>query len=214
MSGFDPIKVGNIDALDKLRRPTGNLTGVHLTTTELGSKRLGVLRDLMLKVETIALLVNQRASLQKSKRKPWRTATHSAGLQLHVAKASTTSHFKDVFETAVKAGAGALLLSADPYFTANRKQLVTLAARHRLPTIYPWHQYPTAGGLMSYGPSLTNAYRQIGVYAGMVLKGAKPSDLPLLQSTTLELVINLKAAKKLGLEVPSMLLARADEVIE
>jgi putative tryptophan/tyrosine transport system substrate-binding protein len=215
LSGFDPVKLGVIDSLDKDRHPNGNLTGVHLTTTELGSsKRLGALRDLLPAVEKIALLVNSKGIVADIEVSAMENATRAAGLRLHVAKASAKSQFEAVLESLVEAGAQALLLSADPYFTTHRAQLVGLAARHAIPAVYPWREYPAAGGLMSYGPSLPNAYRQIGVYAGMILDGAKPSDLPLLQSTTLEMVINLKTAKKLALEVPPMLLARADEVIE
>jgi putative ABC transport system substrate-binding protein len=214
VSGFDPVKVGLVEPLDKLGRPTGNLTGMHLTTTELGSKRLEVLRELMPAATTIALMVNPKGIVHEVEANAMQNATHSAGLQLHVAKASAKSHFKEVLATSIEAGAAALLVSADPHFTTHRAEFVALAARHKMPTIYPWREYAEAGGLISYGPSLSNAYRQIGVYAGMILDGAKPSDLRVLKPALLELVINLRTAKKLGLEVPPMLLARADEVIE
>jgi putative tryptophan/tyrosine transport system substrate-binding protein len=214
VSGFDPIKVGLTEKLDELRRPSGNLTGVHVTTTELGSKRLEVLRELMPKVGTIGLLVNPKGVVAEIEAKAMGEATRRAGLQLQLAKASTKDEFNEVFETLANAEANALLISADPYFTTHRKQLVALAARQALPTIYPWREYAAAGGLTSYGPSLSNAYRQVGIYAGMILNGSKPSTLPVLQPTSLELVINLKTARKLGIEVPPLLLTRADEVIE
>jgi putative tryptophan/tyrosine transport system substrate-binding protein len=213
-SGFDPIKVGLVDKLDKRGRASGNLTGVHLATTEFGSKRLEALHELMPKAETIALLVNPKGIVHKIETTAMEAAAHSAKLQLHVARASDKSQFKDVFEAAVKAGAGGLLLSADPYFTANRMDLVALAARHAMPAVYPWREYVEVGGLMSYGPNLPNVYRQVGIYAGMILKGAKPAELPVQRSTTFDLVINLKTAKALDLDVPPLLLARADEVLE
>ncbi len=213
-SGFDPIKVGLVDKLDKLGRPSGNLTGVHLATTEFGLKRLEALRDLLPDAATIALLVNSNGIVHKIEAEAMEGATRSAKLKLHLAKASSESQFEDVFDGATKAGAGGFLLSADPYFTANRKQLVALAARHAMPAVYPWREYVEAGGLMSYGPNLGNVYRQVGIYAGMILKGAKPAELPVRRSTTFDLVINLKAAKALRLEIPPLLLARADEVLE
>ena len=211
IAGFDPVREGLAASIN---RPGGNATGVSVYTAELGPKRLGLLRELLPNVVKIAMLVNPGSISTEIERKDLEEATRGTGLQLLVLEASAEGDLEKAVNDAVNQSAGALIVSADAFFTSRRSQIVALAAQYALPASYPWLQYAEAGGLISYGPNLTWAYEQIGVYASRILKGAKPEDLPVQLPTTFELVINLKTAKSLGLEIPPTLLARADEVIE
>lgn len=219
IAGSDPVAVGLVASFS---RPGGNATGVNVYTTEMVGKRLGLLRELAPKAATIALLVNpgatsaefERKFANELERKDITGAADAAGVKLLVIEAAAANDLPAAFDRATKNDANALIVSADPFFSSARAQIVALAARERLPAIYPWRQYAEAGGLMSYGPSIKDTYRQIGVYAGRLLKGAKPGELPVQRPMRYELLINLKGANALGLDVPPMLLARADEVIE
>jgi len=211
VSGFDPVQFGLVASLS---RPGGNATGLSLYTTELVAKRLEFIRELTPKAAKIAMLVNPTGVVSEIEKKELMDAAQSVGLQTHVFAASSESEFATAFAAAKEQGAEGLLVSADPFFTSKRAQIVQLAASHALPAVYPWREYPMAGGLMSYGPSITDAYQKIGGYAGRILAGAKPGDLPVQVPTKFELVINVKAAQGLGVSVSPWLRARADEVIE
>jgi ABC-type uncharacterized transport system substrate-binding protein len=207
----DPVELGLIASL---ARPGGNLTGVSVLNVELNPKRLELISELVPQARVIALLVNQNNPNTERNIKDVQSAARLKELQLPVLKAGTESEIDAAFATLVQLSAGALVVATDPFLNNRRDQLVTLASRHAVPAIYYWREFPAAGGLISYGTSLTAAYRQIGIYAGKILKGAKPADLPVEQPTTFELVVNLNTAKALGLTVPPSILSRADEVIE
>jgi putative ABC transport system substrate-binding protein len=209
--GADPIDVGLVASLS---RPGGNLTGVTTLGTEVGPKRLELLHELSPTASIVALLVNPTGPAAETQTKGMQAAARALGVQLHVLHANTERDFDMVFATLVQLRAGALAIGSDAFFFSRRDQIIPLAARHLVPTIYPTREFVAAGGLMSYGASITDAYRQAGVYTGQILKDTKPADLPVVQSTKFEFVINRKTAKTLGLDVPPTLIARADEVIE
>jgi putative tryptophan/tyrosine transport system substrate-binding protein len=209
--GDDPVKTGLVDSL---HRPSGNMTGVYQFASGLEAKRLGLLHELVPRVTTIAVLVNPSYPGSEGQVRDLQEAAPRLGVQLVILTANTENDFRTAFASLAQHGAGALLVCATPFFNIRRQQLVLLATRHAVPAIYEWREFAEAGGLMSYGTSLNDAYRQAALYAGRILKGAKPVDLPVMQSTKFEFVINLNAAKALGLDVPPGLSARADEVIE
>jgi putative ABC transport system substrate-binding protein len=209
--GADPVGEGLVASL---ARPGGNLTGVAFVVDELTPKRLELLSELFPRARVIALVVNSNNPATERVIRDVQEAARTKGLQLHVLKAGSESEIDTAFASLVQLHADALVVGADPFLSSRREQLVALASRHAVPSVYAWREFAAAGGLISYGSSLTTAYRLVGIYAGKVLKGAKPADLPVQQPTTFELVINLKTAEKLGLTVPQSLLARADEVIE
>ena len=210
-AGADPVKAGLIDSL---ARPGGNLTGVNMLSVALEAKRMELLHELFPKAALIALLVNPNTPDLEAQTRELDAAARTIGLQTHVVKAGAEGDFDSAFARIVARHADALIVAADPFFTSRRDQIVTLAARSGVPAIYEFREYVAAGGLMSYGTSLVDGYRRAGVYAGRILKGAKPADLPVQQPTKFELVINLKTAKALGLTIPEAFLLRADEVIE
>jgi putative tryptophan/tyrosine transport system substrate-binding protein len=208
----DPVKLGLVASL---ARPDGNLTGINFFTGELGAKQLGLLRELVPSATRIAVLINP-ANVQSAARvvAEVEAAAHTMGLQIQVFNASTGREINTALAAVAHERSDALFIGGDPYFTIRRVQLANLAARYAMPASFVARDFPEAGGLMSYGTNITDAYRQIGIYAGRILKGAKPADLPVMQASKFELVINLATAMMLGLEVPPTLLARADEVIE
>jgi putative ABC transport system substrate-binding protein len=210
-AGGDPVGMGIVASLN---RPGANITGVYHFATGLEAKRLGLLHEMVPKAATIAVLLNPNFSEAENQLREVQEASVPLGVQLVIVHANTESGFDAAFSTVVQQRSGALLVCASPFFNTRREQLVVQAARHALPTIYEWRDFAEAGGLMSYGTSLADAYRQAGVYAGRILKGAKPADLPVVQSTKFEVVINLNTAKALGLTIPPGLLAIADGVIE
>jgi putative ABC transport system substrate-binding protein len=208
--GADPVGDGLVASL---ARPGGNLTGVSIAD-DLTAKRLELLSELVPRAGVIALLVNPNSNLAERVIRDVQEAARTNGLQIHVLKARNESEIDIAFASLVQLRAGALVVGADPFLSSRREQLVALASRRAVPSSYAWREFVASGGLISYGPSLTTAFRLVGAYAGKVLKGAKPADLPVQQATTFELVINLKTAKVLGLTIPSSLLLRADQVIE
>jgi putative ABC transport system substrate-binding protein len=210
--GADPVKYGLVASL---ARPGGNVTGVNFLVTELAAKRLGLLRELVPRAARVAVLVNPaNPATAESTVKDTQAAARTIGLQARILNASSIREIDAAYASLVRDRADALLVAGDGFFNSRRVQLAMLAVRHAVPATYAVREYAEAGGLISYGTSFAVTDRQVGIYAGRILKGAKPADLPVLQSTKFELVINLQAARMLSLEVPPTLLARADEVIE
>ena len=208
VTGFDPVRDGLVDSLN---RPGGNVTGVVFFSATLGAKRLQLLRQMAPEATTIAVLVSPDTEAEHI---DVQAAAQTIGQQLLILNVSSERDFEPAFAAFVQRGAGALLVASGPFLTSQRERLVALSASHRLPAMYGLREFVSAGGLMSYASSFTEAYRQAGIYAGRILKGEKPADLPVLQSTKFEFVLNLKTANTLGLSIPPTLLALADEVIE
>ena len=208
----DPVKLGLVTSL---ARPGGNATGINFFSVEVVAKRLGLLHDLVPKAVRIAVLVNPANTTSAATTlREIPEASRALGLQIQVLNASTSREIEAAFATLVRERPDALFIAPDGFFSSRRVQIVTLAAHHRVPAAYFSREFVEVGGLMSYGSDISDVYRQVGVYTGQILKGAKPADLPVVQSTKLEFVINIQTAKALGLEVPPQLLASADEAIE
>jgi putative ABC transport system substrate-binding protein len=209
--GADPIELGLVA---NLNRPGGNITGIAIMSVEIETKRLELLHELAPTSTSIAILLNPSNAQAQTQEREAQRAARIIGRQVLVLKAGSEHEIERAFATLVSERAGALLVGGDTFFNSQAILFVVLTARHAIPTIYPWRSYVDAGGLMSYGASLLDAYRQTGVYTGRVLRGEKPADLPIVQPTKFELVINLKTARAVGIVLPPNLLARADEVIE
>jgi putative ABC transport system substrate-binding protein len=209
--GTDPVRLGLVASL---ARPGGNATGVNIFTTELVEKRLSLLRDLVPTATTVAVLLNPNFAAAVANMRESEAAAREIGKELAIFNASTDAEIETAFANIVQARSGALLVGADPFFNSRRGLIVALAARHAIPAIYEFREFADAGGLISYGTSLMEAYRQQGIYAGRILKGEEPASLPVVQLSKFELVINLNAAKALRLAIPPGVLALADEVIE
>ena len=210
-AGNDPVADGIVASLN---RPGGNITGITSIASELGSKRLGLLRELLPDIRTISLLVNTDNSIGVNERKDAQAAAVALGRELEVFAAKNEPDLELAFEMSVRRGAGAMIIVSDTFFLSRMARIAELATQYKLPTLAPYREFAMHGGLVSYGANIPDLYRLAGVYTARVLKGTKPRDLPVLQPTTFDLVINLRAAKTLALDVPPMLLARADEVIE
>jgi putative ABC transport system substrate-binding protein len=211
VSGGDPVEHGLVTSL---ARPGGNLTGISILVGELMPKRLELLSELVPQAGVIGLFVNPTNPNTERYVRDMQEAARAKAIRLHILKAGTEGDFDPAFVSLLQQHAGALVVGADPLFNNRREELVALAARNAVSAIYDCREAVVAGGLISYGPSMTTAFRQLGIYVGKILKGAKPADLPVEQPTTFELILNLKTAKALGLTIPQSILARADEVIE
>jgi ABC-type uncharacterized transport system substrate-binding protein len=209
--GGDPVAQGLVTSLN---RPSGNVTGVVFFSAQLGAKRMELLRQLVPRTTAIGLLATLNSPETEAEQREIQDAAQATGQQLVILDVRGEHEIGPAFATFVQRGAGALLVGSGPLFNSNREQIVALAARHRLPACYSLREYATAGGLISYGASITDAYRQLGIYAGRILKGEKPGDLPIIRASKFDLIINLKTAQALSLAVPDKLLAIADEVIE
>jgi putative tryptophan/tyrosine transport system substrate-binding protein len=207
----DPVKVGLVASL---ARPGGNVTGINFLSAELVAKRLELMHELVPAATRVSVLVNPTGPNSETTLRDAQSAARAIGLEIQVVSASTSREINVAFATFVRERSDALFVDIDPFFTSRRVQLVHLASHHRVPATYPGRQFAEAGGLMSYGSNLTDAWRQVGIYTGRILKGAKPADLPVAQATKFELVINAETARMLGLTVPDKLLVAADEVIE
>ena len=211
LTGADPVQFGLVKSLS---RPDGNLTGVAALTNTLAPKQLELLREVAPKATVAAFLVNPKNPLAESDTRDVQSAAGTTGQQILILSASNDSDLDNAFAALVQQKAGALLVQSDPFFNSRPDKIVPLAARDAIPAIYQWRDFPAAGGLMSYGTDLAEAHRLVGVYTGKILKGAKPTDLPVQQLVKVQFIINLRTAKALGLNVPNTLIGRADEVIE
>jgi putative tryptophan/tyrosine transport system substrate-binding protein len=209
--GGDPVETGLVASLN---RPGGNLTGTTIMTVEMGPKRLGILRQLVPNAVAVAMLINPNLQTASAEVRNVRDAATTLGMQINVLNARTESEIDTAFRTTLQQKTDALIVGTDPFLLGQRDQIVRLAAHHAVPTMYFLREFVEAGGLLSYGPNITNGYRQAGVYTGRILNGAKPTELPVLRPTSFQLFINLKTAKTLGLTISATLLATADEVIE
>lgn len=210
--GFDPVEMGLVASLN---RPGGNITGVSILDVQLGPKRLELLKELVPKATTIAVLVNPTDPVRaENTSKAVLTAARSLGLQSNVLQASSERDLDAVFVSLLQMRADGLVIGGEPFFNSHGKQLGALSARHQVPTIFQFREFTAGGGLASYGASLTDSYRQVGIYVARILKGERPADLPIVQASKFELMINMKTAKALGLTVPAKLLFTADEVVE
>jgi putative ABC transport system substrate-binding protein len=209
--GADPVAGGLVASLN---RPGGNVTGIVFLSSQLGAKRIELLRQLVPAATTIGVLAFPISPEDKTERSQIEAAAKTAGQQILIVDAARASEIDSAFATFAEKGVGAVLVGSGPFFRSHKEQIVALAARHALPTSYSLREYVEAGGLMSYGTSITNAYREAGIYAARILKGEKPMELPVMQSTKFELAINVRTAKTLGITVPAMLLVTADDVIE
>jgi putative tryptophan/tyrosine transport system substrate-binding protein len=209
--GGDPVKIGLVASLN---RPGGNATGVSLLTTAPEAKRFGMVRELVPGAALVGVLINPNYQEAEGQSREVNEAAAKLGRQIHILKASTEGGIDDAFATFAQLRAGALLITSDPFFVSRRDQLVALAARYAIPVVYDFREFATSGGLLSYGANLADGYRLVGVYTGKILDGTSPADLPIQQSTKFELVINLKTAKALGVEIPPALFGLADEVID
>jgi putative tryptophan/tyrosine transport system substrate-binding protein len=211
LTGRDPVELGFVKSFN---RPGGNLTGINLQNAELESKRLELLRELVPNAATIAILINPDNRNHRSRVDALAAAVHAGGQQVVVLAAAAEGDFEPAFAMLSQRGADALIVSPDPFLDSHRETLVSLTARYAVPAIFQWREFVQAGGLVSYGTSLADAHRQVGNYTGKILQGASPADLPVVQPTKFELFINLKTAQALGLNVPTSILLRADEVME
>lgn len=209
--GGDPVETGLVASLS---RPGGNLTGTTIMAVEMASKRLELARQLVPKTTDVAMLINPKFPTASAELRAVQDAARPLGVHINVLNASTASEIDGAFAAIVEQRSGALILGTDPFLLGQRDQLVQLAARHMVPTIYFLREFVEAGGLMSYGPNIVNGYRQAGVYTGLILSGANPADLPVVRPTQFLFFLNVKTAKSLGLEIPPFLLALADDVIE
>jgi putative ABC transport system substrate-binding protein len=211
VSGEDPVKFGLVASLN---RPGGNITGVSTFNAVIGAKRFDLLRELMPGASAVALLVNPKYPSAKSEIEETQSVARASGLDLTILNASTESEIDAAFAALRQHSIETLIVTGDPFFVSRRNKVVALAARYAVPAIYVQREFAAAGGLISYGTSITDAYRQAGAYVGQILNGAKPADLPVVRPTRFDLVVNLKTAKALGIEIPQSLLVQADEVIE
>ncbi len=209
--GADPVKSGLVN---QLNRPGGNVTGISFFTNQMEGKRLGLLRELAPNANPVAVLLNPNNPFFEAQQQDIDAASRALGINIHLERASNEVDLASAFKTIAQVHAGALLVGADLFFFGRRALLIDAAAKLGVPAIYEWRQYPEAGGLMSYGTSLTESCRQAGNYAARILKGESPTDLPVMQASKFELVLNLKTAKQLGIEVPAGFSARADDIIE
>ena len=210
-SAGDPVETGLVESYN---RPGGNITGIDIMSSELETKRMGLLHDLVPQATTIGFLVNPAFSSAKAEQRAVEEAAHALKLQVLILGANSDGEIEKAFETMVQQHIGVLFFQTAPFFDTRRAKLLALQSQYRLPTAYSFREYAAAGGVMSYGPDTVDAYRQVALYVGRILKGEKPADLPVMRPTKFELVINLNTAKALGLTVPQLLLAQADEVIE